>query len=154
MQYEQQGQDAEMRASVIRQVLLSDQVEHAKFRVDMNPPGPKFDGPLYGATGAKAAARPSRSAGASRDQTVPPAAPAHDQDRPRRQTAAGPSKAGALRRGQNGRKTGRQRPGLNPPSGRRGPLSVRKILSVEVAGYRRHPDGRLAERRDLGLESY
>src|SRR6476661_7788739 len=32
-------------------------------------------------------------------------------------------------------------------------LSVRRILSVGVARYRRHPDGRLADLRDLGQES-
>jgi two-component system chemotaxis response regulator CheB len=54
-QYDKQAEEAEARASVIRKVLMADEVHDAQFKADPRPPRPAYDGPLYGSKGRKGA---------------------------------------------------------------------------------------------------
>jgi hypothetical protein len=54
-QYDRQAEEAEARASVIRKVLMADEVRDTSFEADPRPPRPAYDGPLYGPRGRKGA---------------------------------------------------------------------------------------------------
>jgi len=62
-QYDRQAEEAEARASVIRKVLMADEVRDTSFEADPRPPRPAYDGPLYGRKGRKGA--PGDKAGSS-----------------------------------------------------------------------------------------
>jgi two-component system chemotaxis response regulator CheB len=66
-QYDRQAEEAEARASVIRKVLMADEVRDTKFEADPRPPRPAYDGPLYGPKGRKGA--PGEKAGGNGNDT-------------------------------------------------------------------------------------
>lgn len=70
-QFDKHSEEAEARASVIRQVLMADQVCEADLTPDPRPPRPEYDGPLYGPRMRKGAPNekvgaPGQGAGARR----------------------------------------------------------------------------------------
>jgi len=102
-QYDQQAQESESRASVIRQVLLAEHVEGADLHADAKLPRPRYDGRLYGKHGRRG--DPKKKVGEKSRTQTEPAGP------------AGAGKSGAAMKSSSkshdSRKNGRARQGRN-----------------------------------------